>query len=842
MALLTVNDFNRVFESFTTRNRVTDRINNCVAVVAPTGSGKSTLLPSHFINNKCKIFIVEPTIAGARSLSTFLERSHRGQVGYAAEGEISYLNAMIQSVRPEFRQVKGFDTKAVYCTAGHMKNVLLSFLANGDKTKRLANFCDVLMIDEAHIGSIEYDLVVFLWRYLLEQGWDVPRMMLSSATYSTTASPIEPDEVVTIGARPYNVEEMYHPKTYKEYDHTIYSDLAKLVQVNHNAAPPGRKADTWLLFLPGSGEVEKVVGMIREHIGTRTDVEVVAAYSNVSPDEMARIFQPVQPGIRRIVVATNVAETSLTLDNVSLVIDSMLEKVLLTSDMGGERLEIRYISKDSATQRKGRTGRTTNGRCYRMMKAEDYAKLDQSRVREIERAPIHSVILELLANKIHPAAVFRDKVTPRRLDNSQNVLISLGCLEDSSAMVPNGIPFVTPTGMFVSKMQLSPRMGVFMWKWDQRGLPVSVGAGIAAMIDMFVPSYFYISYPTGTNPETRKDIREAQLRDKFKSFNEGEFMTPLGVMINLWNALIAEFKSYSVPKARLAKFSAQHSLDNRKINEVFRVFKQIMNYYTRQGRAVELGPFRRLTTLPIVTSILREIFPTIRLENGRLPRGYFVSENYQMVIPGSVHESDEMLLLITAQVNNRIQISLGEPLYREDIFPKISQPVSAIASDKPRRPGVSIRFSDDTPLPAAIPSTITMAKEDEPIVLPVSIQPTYVDPSERILIGSQTIAYDEVPQTSQPFKIAVPSDIFTGFTRRQTVVIPEPVQELPRSPREVGPMEMLYADGTPVDTMNPLSTQAIWLPLRQSYGLYDPFGTDTSSTYVEEDGLRFRLP
>lgn len=829
MALLTKSDYDQVLSSLTAR-KPGGATNNVIAVVAPTGSGKSTLLPSNFINDGHSIFVVEPTISGARSLATFLGKTHQGQVGYAAEGEVNYVNRKIQAVR----RTDGVESKAVYCTAGHMKNVLLAFLRRGGSDKDAA-FATILMIDEAHIGSIEYDVVVYLWRYMIAKGWAVPRLILSSATYSVEASPIQPDAVVTIGTSPHSVQVLYHNKTYLPTDQKIYRDMAELVQTKHNAAPPGQRADTWLLFLPGSGEVEKVVGFLRTGLSKANNVEIVPAYSNVSPEEMEKIFLPVRPGIRRIVVATNVAETSLTLDSVTRVVDSMLEKVLLTSDMGGERLEIRHISQNSAEQRKGRTGRTTNGRCYRMMRAEDYAKLAKSRSHEIERAPIHSIILELLANKIRPSEVFGDKVTQRRLDDAIQLLKKLGCLVDS-----NGVLTVTPAGEFVASTPLSPRMGIFLWRWEQRGLPVSVGAAMAAMIDMFGPSYFFIKLPQGLEPAARREESASQLKEKFAIFNDGDQMTPLGVMIELWNVYIYKYKRYHVEKNRIAKFSETYQLNNRKFSEAVRVYRQLINLYIRRGKPVELGRFRRETTLPHVVSVLREIFDTVPLSNGKPPQGYFIADNYSMVtgIPDGV---SELLLLITTQVDRRIQITLGEPLLTRPIAaPAVATPVTTSILSKPSKPKREgrIRFADDAS--PTVTATVEIAMPANSVIVPIDdemqTEPLYAAPVTSALVWT-------APAAANPYKGAV-LDLSALFGKAATPVATPAVVPAVATPVPTAsalPTTMLYADGTTVDTLDPDQTKYIWLPQRQVYGMYVPTEVLAGAVYVMEDGLRFHI-
>lgn len=424
--------------------------NAVVSVVAGTGSGKSVGLPAAIAATGSRCFVVVPTRTAAHSLSEYqkvlqvqnkVEKSYVDTlIGFGAEGKITY----------------GPETKIAYVTGGHMRRKLLGYF-NGGKAEPI-DFCDVLVADEVHSGSLDTTMIISMWMAAAKLGVRVPRLVLASAT--PVPLNIKPEPVV------YTVESATFPIEFRYLDQDTPIDLKNiLLEITATQALKihrETKVETGhiLIFAPGTTEVENIKNLINMSLKKHEKVIVVPAYSVLDKELINLIYKKTAPGERKIVIATNIAEMSITIEDIGHVIDTMIEKRSETSASGGFRLTTHYISKDSAKQRAGRTGRTRNGVCYRMCTKQKYESLEQHRPPEIERIPIYEVVMELLSVGLSPEKILIG-VDKKRVNNAVKLLKQLGMVEGN-----NETDFkVTDAGQFAPKFPLSVRNAAFLWNW-----------------------------------------------------------------------------------------------------------------------------------------------------------------------------------------------------------------------------------------------------------------------------------------------------------------------------------------------------------------------------------------
>jgi len=166
------------------------------------------------------------------------------------------------------------------------------------------------------------------------------------------------------------------------------------------------------------------------------------AYSTLDSEELHLIHSPSPNGERKIIIATNIAESSITIEGLGVVIDCMQCKEAVASASGAIRLETVQITKSSSQQRLGRVGRTSPGICYRLISQNDYEKLESHRQPEIERIPLHNTVMEFLKFNIDP-------IDQHRVAESIQLLTRLGMLEEKG-----GMQIVTACGNFAPTVPL----------------------------------------------------------------------------------------------------------------------------------------------------------------------------------------------------------------------------------------------------------------------------------------------------------------------------------------------------------------------------------------------------
>ena len=554
-----------------------------VSIVAPTGSGKSVGIPAAIGSVGASCFVTVPTRTAALSLTEYQRALQRAAdptanvnklVGYAAEGNVSYT--------PE--------TRIAYVTGGHARRKMLSYFSKGAVSP--IDFCDVLMVDEVHSGSVDTTVIISLWMTAASAGVKVPRLVIASAT--PVPMEISPAPVV------YTVELAGFPIEYRyinadldidDPNGIIYTETAKLAFKIHQTTP----IDTGhiLIFVSGSSEVEAVTASLNEQIVPNADkiLDIIPAFGALKQEDIALIYKQTAANERKIVIATNIAEMSITIQDIGHVIDTMLEKRAETSQSGGFRLTTHYISKDSAKQRAGRTGRTRSGICYRMCTQERYNSLEEHRPPEIQRIPIYETMMELLDVGLSPANIIHG-IDPQRITTAVYLLTKLGMVTTT-----NGVVTVTESGHFSPHFPLSVRNAAFLWQWIQAKYPIFPGIVVAALIDSYGPSYFWI--PRKQQGETMDEYNLKIKQYKEKNFNKYIGHNDLETSLNMWNDLTSTIGGISGGHKTIINWARDNSINNKKIRELLMIIEQSVKTASRLGYEVKIGPF---TTNGVMTA------------------------------------------------------------------------------------------------------------------------------------------------------------------------------------------------------------------------------------------------
>lgn len=426
-----------------------------VIVAGETGSGKTTQLPKlclelgRGINGL--IGHTQPRRIAARSVAGRIARELNGQVGELVGFKVRFSD----------------QTKPT-CSIKLMTDGIL--LAEIQSDPELLAY-DTIIIDEAHERSLNIDFLLGYLKRLLPRRPDL-KTIITSATINTQAFSRFFDDapVIEVSGRSYPVEIIYHPLQGDEddQDRDLPEAIAHAVEELGKIDPAG---DT-LVFLPGEREIREAAEALHHHSLPHT--EVLPLFSRLSPAEQDRIFQP-HTG-RRIVLATNVAETSLTVPGIRFVIDSGLARISRYSTRTKvQRLPIEAISQASANQRAGRCGRIGPGTCIRLFSEDSFARRPAQTDPEILRTNLASVILQMAGLGLGDVSAFPFMDTPedRAIRDGYRLLGELQTVDEKKRL--------TAIGKSISRMPLDPRMARMLIEADRKRALHEVLIIVAAM-------------------------------------------------------------------------------------------------------------------------------------------------------------------------------------------------------------------------------------------------------------------------------------------------------------------------------------------------------------------------
>jgi ATP-dependent helicase HrpB len=392
--------------------------NNAAVLVAPPGAGKTTRVPLALLGEPWagdgKILVLEPRRLAARAAAARMATTLGEDVG----GTIG--------LRVRFGSKVSNRTRIEVVTEGVFTRLILD-------DPSLAGIAAVLF-DEFHERSLDADLGLALARDAQAALREDLKILVMSATLddARVAALLGGAPVVQSEGRAFPVETRYLGRDAR----------ARIEQQVADAVSRALRADTGslLVFLPGTAEIRRTETLLRERV-TEKNVDIVALYGALDAREQDRAIEPSPPGRRKIVLATSIAETSLTIDGVRVVIDSGLSRVpRYEPDVGLTRLETVRLSRAAADQRRGRAGRTEPGVCYRLWDEPQTGSLEPYTRPEILSADLSSFVLDLAQwGTADPGSLsFPDAPPQAALNEARALLSELGAIDASGRITDEG--------------------------------------------------------------------------------------------------------------------------------------------------------------------------------------------------------------------------------------------------------------------------------------------------------------------------------------------------------------------------------------------------------------------
>lgn len=472
-------------------------------IAGETGSGKTTQLPKICLElgrgQHGQIAHTQPRRIAARSVATRV-----------AEELGTPLGALV-GYQVRFEDQSDANTLVKLMTDGIL-------LAETQHDRFLERY-DTIIVDEAHERSLNIDFLLGYLKILLPRRPDL-KVIITSATIDLErfSKHFNDAPIVEVSGRTFPVETWYRPLTseHDEEGNSVEEDLsvdqaiiATLDEIAAHERSERKSPGDVLVFLPGEREIRDAAEMLRKAQLKHT--EILPLYARLSPAEQQRIFQS-HPG-RRVVLATNVAETSLTVPGIRYVIDSGTARISRYSYRAKvQRLPIEAISQASANQRKGRCGRVEPGICVRLYAEEDFNGRPEFTDPEILRTNLAAVILQMLHLRLGEITAFPFIEPP----DGKAITDGFNLLQELSAV--NRENQLTPLGRQLARLPVDPRMGRMLLEAAKLGSLQEV---------LIVASAMSVQDPRERPPERQQaaDQAHAQWKDVDSDF---------AALINVW--------------------------------------------------------------------------------------------------------------------------------------------------------------------------------------------------------------------------------------------------------------------------------------------------------------------
>jgi len=542
------------------RDEIIDAIkkNQVVVISGETGSGKTTQLPKF-------------CLAAGRGID--------GKIGCTQPRRIAAIT-VAQRIAFELGQKLGLSVgykirfKDVTPKDAFIKIMTDGMLLAETQNDPYLNEYDTIIIDEAHERSLNIDFILGTLKKLLKQRKGL-KLIITSATLDTDkfSKAFNTAPVIEVSGRMFPVEVRYFPleSVDSEANDQTHIDMAihtidKLYKETHNG--------DILLFMPTEQDIRETTEIIKAK--NYKNIRALPLFARLSANEQSKVFSHVID--RKIIIATNIAETSITIPGIKYVIDTGLARIShYTPRSRTTSLPVVPVSKSSADQRKGRCGRVENGVCIRLYSEEDYTGRSLYTPPEILRANLAEVILRMIDLNLGDISEFPfiDRPSERSILDGFNLLTELGAISDNSLKERSGKKTkpkftLTQKGKLMAKIPLDPRLSRMLIEAQQKGCVEDIKI-IASVLSLQDPRERPIE----------KAIDADKAHEKFLD-PHSDFIT----LLNIWkhfNNTCKKNRASATSMNQIKKYCKKHYLSFKRMREWQDIYSQVSAILKEHG-------------------------------------------------------------------------------------------------------------------------------------------------------------------------------------------------------------------------------------------------------------------
>ncbi len=549
-------------------------INNSVVIISgETGSGKTTQIPK---------FLLQAGVG------------KKGMIGCTQPRRIAAVNVALR-IAEELGQRVGdtigykirFDDKA-------SKNCIIKIMTDGillaeTQKDRFLKQYEAIIVDEAHERSLNIDFILGILRDLVKKRKDL-KLIITSATIDTEkfSKAFDNAPVIEVSGRMFPVDVKYMPLETKtdppaskvETEDVEYVEaVADAVDYILSRYPDG----DILVFMPTEQDISETIELVKARQIDKRDLLVLPLFARLAGKEQQKIFKTGH--LRKVIISTNVAETSLTIPSIRYVIDTGLARIPSYSPRTRTTsLPVKMISKSSADQRMGRCGRVANGMCIRLFDEESFESRPFFTSPEIVRSNLAEVILRMISLKLGDVASFPfiDSPSDKSIKDGFATLLELGAIEEKIIIrnkKKQRIYNLTKIGKIMARIPVDPKLSRILIEADKRGC---LGKAI------IITSALALA-----DPRQRPSEKAQQADQKHAQFNDSssDFISYLNIFKAYKNAQ-KRLKS----RSKLRKFCSDNFLSFRRLREwedISRQIKKILSENFIRGKKVDFNTSTR---------------------------------------------------------------------------------------------------------------------------------------------------------------------------------------------------------------------------------------------------------
>ena len=515
--------------------------NQVIIITGETGSGKTTQIPKMCLDAGCGLRGVIGLTQPRRIAAISIAQRIAAELGEECGKSIAY--------KIRFEEKSSTEPLIKVMTDGIL-------LAETVKDRNLLAY-DTIIVDEAHERSLNIDFILGYLRTILAKRKDL-KLIITSATIDTAkfSEAFNNAPVIKVSGRMYPVEVRYQPvdPVKEEKGEITYIDEAVACVENLQQE---RRYEDILIFMPTEQDIRETC----ELLAKKCSGLILPLYARLSGSQQRLIFADARK--QKIIVATNIAETSLTIPGIKYVIDAGLARILEYNPRSQTTgLPIKPISRSSAEQRKGRCGRVQNGICIRLYSQEDFSSKPLYTPPEIMRSNLAGVILRMLSLNLGAVTSFPfvDRPQPKSIRDGIDILRDLGALTKDESFEEADHYKLTPVGLTMAQFPLDPRVSRMLIA-AQKEACINEIAVIAAVLSIQDPR---------ERPYDKTD--QASIAHALFAHPESDFLTYL----HIWNRYHGSLESLPT-QSKLRKFCRDHFLSYRRMIEWRDIYHQILD-------------------------------------------------------------------------------------------------------------------------------------------------------------------------------------------------------------------------------------------------------------------------